>query len=81
MSWQLWVLVATAAAAMVGLFVLKVRNAQEVFERIVGPGDAVPDTVSDGTTDEVARRRLAHSSAKSRMFQHHPHVAGHRRQT
>jgi hypothetical protein len=71
MSWQLWVLVATAAAAMVGLFVLKVRNAQEVFDRIVGPDDAA--------TDEVARRRLAHSSAKHRIF-HHPYAAGHRRQ-
>ncbi|MEU0089626.1 hypothetical protein [Kribbella sp. NPDC006257] len=75
MSWQLWVLIAAVVAAMVGLFVLKLRHAQEVFDEIV----AHPETP---TSDEVARHRLARTPAtptRQRLVSHHPHVAGHRR--
>ena len=69
MNWQLWVLIATAVAALVGLFALKLRHAQEVFDRIVGQ----PENTA---ADEVARRRLARESTSRRIFSHHPHVAG-----
>ena len=74
MSWQLWVLVATVVAAMVGLFVVKLRHAQEVFDEIV----AHPERP---TADEVARQRLARTPPRQRLGGHHhlPHVAGHRR--
>jgi hypothetical protein len=72
MSWQLWVLIATAVAAMVGLFVLKLRHAQQVFNRIVGQPE-------EPVADEVARHRLAHEATRRPAFSHHPHVAGHAR--
>ena len=72
MSWQLWVLVATVVAAMVGLFVLKLRHAQEVFDELVGRPD-------NAAADEVARRRLARETTRRRFFSHHPHIVGHSR--
>jgi hypothetical protein len=71
MSWQLWVLVATVVAAMVGLFVLKLRHAQEVFDRIVGQPE-------NAAADEVARHRLAREATRRRVFSP-PHVATHAR--
>ncbi len=76
MSWQLWVLVAAVVAAMVGLFVVKLRHAQEVFDEIV----AHPETP---TADEVARQRLARrpTPPRQRLAGHRlPHIAVHRRQ-
>lgn len=75
MSWQLWVLVATAVAAGAGLFWLKLRRAEEVFNRIVGQTAANTDT----DADEVARRRLERESSRRRTISQHPHIAGHRR--
>ena len=72
MSWQLWVLVATVVAGMVGLFALKLRHAQEVFDRIVGKPD-------DTAADEVARHRLAHDATRRRVVSHPPHLAAHSR--
>jgi hypothetical protein len=66
-------LVATVVAAMVGLFVVKLRHAQEVFDEIV----AHPETP---TADEVARQRHARTPDRQRLLgHHHPHIAGHRR--
>jgi hypothetical protein len=35
MSWQLWVLIAAAATGLVVLLAVKLRHAQQVFDRIV----------------------------------------------
>ena len=72
MSWQLWVLVATVVAGMVGLFVLKLRHAQEVFDEIVGRPE-------NPAIDEVARHRLAHDATRRRVVSHPPHLAAHSR--
>jgi hypothetical protein len=68
MSWQLWVLVATVVAGMTGLFALKLRHAQEVFDRIVGKSD-------DTAADEVARHRLARDATRRPVVSHQPHMA------
>ncbi|MEV6410563.1 hypothetical protein [Kribbella sp. NPDC051718] len=37
MSWQLWVLIAAAASGIAAILLVKLSQAQEVFERIVEP--------------------------------------------
>ncbi|QNE19138.1 hypothetical protein F1D05_15975 [Kribbella qitaiheensis] len=75
MSWQLWVLVATAVAGGVGFFVLKLRHAEEIFNQIVGQTAGS----TDPRADEVGRRRLERESNRRGAFTHLPHIAGHRR--
>jgi hypothetical protein len=72
MSWQLWVLVATVVAGGVGLFVLKLRHAQEVFDEIVSHPDRP-------TSDEAAARRREREPVRRRAISHQPNIAGHRR--
>jgi hypothetical protein len=56
-----------AVASAAGLLAWKLRHAQEVFDRIVGQADPA--------VDEVARRRLARTSAAHRVTTHLPHMA------
>ena len=53
MSWQLWVLIATVVSGLVGVLAVKLRQAQQVFDEIVGgPGESRPD--------DLARQRRRH---------------------
>lgn len=54
MSWQLWVLIAASAFGLTAALVVKLRHAQQVFDRIVGP-------VDDTGADEVASQRRRHA--------------------
>jgi hypothetical protein len=57
MAWQLWVLIALAAAGLVLLAVVRMRHARRVFDDITDldrpmPGSAAPD--------ELGRARARH---------------------
>jgi uncharacterized membrane protein len=53
MTWQLWVLVAAVfASGLLVVFVVRMRHAQQVFNRIVGQ-------VDESRNDEIARHRRA----------------------
>jgi hypothetical protein len=71
MIWQLWVLVAAAfGSALMVVFAVKMRNAQQVFNRIVGQ-------VDETRNDEVARHRRAHGRLLRDLG--HPGIAAHAR--
>ena len=67
MSWQLWVLIAAAAAALMVLLAVRLRRARQVFDLIV-------EAVDDDRADEVAGQR------RERERTHRgPGVVGHAR--
>ena len=59
MSWQLWVLIALAAAGLALLAVARMRHARKVFDDITELDRPAPSR-SESRTDELARARARH---------------------
>lgn len=69
MAWQLWVVVALAAAGMVLLAAARMRHARKVFDDITDlDRPAVPTQPADSGVDELARARARHTRPEP-----HPH--------
>ncbi|GAA1604996.1 MULTISPECIES: hypothetical protein [Kribbella] len=66
MSWQLWVVIALAAAGVVLLAAARMRHARQVFDDITEPERP---RVEETQADELARARARHVT----------HEQGHRR--
>ena len=59
MSWQLWVVIALAAAGLVLLAAARMRHARQVFDDITEP-EHRPE-VHEPEPDELARARARHT--------------------
>jgi hypothetical protein len=57
MSWQLWVVIALAAAGLVLLAAVRMRHARKVFDDIT---DLKPTPSVEVTRDDLARARARH---------------------
>ncbi|HET6743406.1 MAG TPA: hypothetical protein VFH76_30915 [Kribbella sp.] len=65
MSWQLWVLIALAAAGLALLAVARMRHARKVFDDITelnrpAPHPAEPAAALEAEVDELAQARARH---------------------
>jgi hypothetical protein len=60
MAWQLWVLVALAAAGLALLAAARMRHARKVFDDITDIGHPVHDIPAEVTPDDLARARARH---------------------
>ncbi|MFF0340020.1 hypothetical protein [Kribbella sp. NPDC004875] len=72
MSWQLWVLIALAAAGVLLLAVARMRHARKVFDDITDLEHTPASTPADSPADELARARARARAA-------HPEPGRHRR--
>ncbi|TDW17253.1 hypothetical protein [Kribbella kalugense] len=70
MAWQLWVLIALAAAGLVLLAAARMRHARKVFDDITDIGGPLHDIPTKVTADDLARVRARHA---------HPEPDRHRR--
>lgn len=64
MSWQLWVLIALAAAGLALLAVARMRHARKVFDDITEPDRPAPrraeSAAPEANPDELAQARARH---------------------
>jgi hypothetical protein len=60
MAWQLWVLIALAAAGLVLLAVARMRHARKVFDDITDLDRPMPGSDTAAGPDELARARERH---------------------
>lgn len=64
MSWQLWVLIALAAAGLVLLAAARMRHARKVFDDITGVSRRAPHREPEPAADELAQARARHLEAE-----------------
>jgi hypothetical protein len=69
MSWQLWVLIAAAASGVAAILLVKLSQAQEVFERIVETGPRSRPERPDLSVDDLIRYRRRQEPRPTWFFQ------------
>jgi hypothetical protein len=73
MSWQLWLLIALAAAGTVLLAAARMRHARKVFDDITDLDQPTVSTADVSAADELARARARAQAVDSEPGHHRRH--------